>query len=107
MVSMRARGSCGGPMRIALRCCLPVGGSPMSNPPVPTFANGWQQATRYPDPAIVALDPAFEKYWLKLSCVERIATGFRWAEGPVWFGDGRYLLWSDVPGNGIYKWEEE
>ena len=41
---------------------------------VPTFATGWQQATRYPDPAIVALDPRFEKYWLKLSCVERIAT---------------------------------
>ncbi len=49
---------------------------------VPTFASGWQQATRYPDPAIVALDPRFEKYWLKLSCVERLATGCRWAEGP-------------------------
>ncbi|HEY7550257.1 MAG TPA: SMP-30/gluconolactonase/LRE family protein, partial [Hyphomicrobiaceae bacterium] len=78
----------------------------MSAPPVPTFSNGWQQATRYPDPAIVALDPGFEKYWLKLSCVERLYTGCRWAEGPVWFGDGRYLLWSDVPGNCMYKWEE-
>ena len=48
----------------------------------PTRA-GWQQATRYPDPAITALDPSFEKYWLKLSCVERLATGCRWAEGPV------------------------
>ena len=76
-------------------------------PPVPTFADGWQQATRYPDPAIVALDPAFEKYWLKLSCVERLATGCRWAEGPVWVGDGRYLLWSDIPNNRILKWEEE
>jgi len=76
-------------------------------PSVPTFANGWQQATRYPDPAIVALDPRFEKYWLKLSCVERLATGCRWAEGPVYFGDGRYLLWSDIPNNRILKWEEE
>jgi gluconolactonase len=76
-------------------------------PPVPTFASGWQQATRYPDPAIVALDPRFEKYWLKLSCVERLATGYRWAEGPVYFGDGRYLLWSDIPNNRILKWEEE
>ena len=74
---------------------------------IPTFANGWQQATRYPDPAIVALDPRFEKYWLKLSCVERLATGCRWAEGPVCFGDGRYLLWSDIPNNRILKWEEE
>jgi gluconolactonase len=76
-------------------------------PPVPPFANGWQQATRYPDPAIAALDPAFEKYWLKLSCVERLASGCRWAEGPVWFGDGRFLLWSDIPNNRILKWEEE
>ncbi len=78
-----------------------------TTPPVPTFANGWQQATRYPDPAIVALDPSFEKYWIKLSCVERLATGTRWGEGPVWFGDGRYLLWSDIPNNRILKWEEE
>ncbi|HEX5998413.1 MAG TPA: SMP-30/gluconolactonase/LRE family protein [Hyphomicrobiaceae bacterium] len=79
----------------------------MSTSPTPTFPNGWQPATRYPDPAIVALDPAFEKYWLKLSRVERLATGLRWAEGPVWIGDGRYLLWSDVPGNCMWKWEEE
>jgi gluconolactonase len=79
----------------------------MSTPPVPTFASGWQQSTRYPDPAIVALDPSFEKYWIKLSRVERLATGTRWGEGPVWFGDGRYLLWSDIPNNRILKWEEE
>jgi gluconolactonase len=78
-----------------------------TTPSVATFPNGWQQATRYPDPAIVALDARFEKYWLKLSCVERIATGCRWAEGPVYFGDGRYLLWSDIPNNRILKWEEE
>jgi gluconolactonase len=73
----------------------------------PALASGWQQATRYPDPAITALDPSFEKYWLKLSCVERIATGCRWAEGPVYFGDGRYLLWSDIPNDRVLKWEEE
>jgi gluconolactonase len=79
----------------------------MSQSTRPGFTDGWRQATRYPDPAIIALDPTFEKYWLKLSCVERLATGFRWAEGPVWIGDGRYLLWSDVPGNCIWRWDEE
>jgi gluconolactonase len=74
---------------------------------IPTYPNGWQPAARYPDAAIVALDGRFERYWLKLSCVERIATGCRWAEGPVYFGDGRYLLWSDIPNNRILKWEEE
>ena len=68
---------------------------------------GWQPATYYPDPAIHALDPRFEKYWLKLSAVERLTTGMRWAEGPVWFGDGRYLLCSDIPNQRIIKWEEE
>ena len=38
--------------------------------------------------------------------VEVIATGFIWSEGPVWVGgeDG-YLLFSDVPGNAIYRWD--
>jgi gluconolactonase len=30
----------------------------------------------------------------------------RWCEGPVWFGDGRYLLWSDIPNNRIMRWDE-
>ncbi|MGE5510880.1 MAG: SMP-30/gluconolactonase/LRE family protein [Bacteroidota bacterium] len=71
------------------------------------FPDGWRPATRYPDPAITALDPRFEKYWVKLAAIERLTTGCRWAEGPVWFGDGRYLLWSDIPNNRILKWEEE
>ena len=29
------------------------------------------------------------------------------AKGPVWFGDGRYLLWSDIPNNRIMRWDEE
>ncbi len=62
---------------------------------------------RYPDPAIQVVEPSFAKYRLPLSAVERLATGFRWAEGPVWFGDGRFLLWSDIPNNRIMKWEEE
>ena len=70
------------------------------------YRAGWQPATHYPDPAVHALDPRFEKYWLKLSAVERLTTGLRWAEGPVWFGDGRYLLWSDTPNNRIMRWDE-
>jgi gluconolactonase len=62
---------------------------------------------RYPDPAVEVLDPRFQKYRLANAAVERIATGSRWAEGPVWFGDGRYLLWSDIPSNRIMRWAEE
>ena len=39
---------------------------------------------RYPDPAIQILDPRFQKYHLYADAVERLATGMRWAEGPVW-----------------------
>jgi len=67
----------------------------------------WEPSPRYPDPAVRALDPAFEKYRLGLAKVERLGTGFRWAEGPVWFGDGRYLLFSDIPNDRLMKWEEQ
>src|SRR5215471_11788905 len=67
----------------------------------------FQQSSRYPDPAIEILDPSFAPYRIFSAVVECLATGLRWAEGPVWFGDGRYLLCSDIPNNRILKWEEE
>jgi gluconolactonase len=66
----------------------------------------WQAAERYPDPAIEVLDPRFLKYRLFNASIERLATGCRWSEGPVWFGDGRYLLWSDIPNDRILRWDE-
>src|SRR5437762_8924073 len=67
----------------------------------------WQPSQRYPDPLVRVLDQSFAKYRVNLAKVERIAEGMRWAEGPVWFGDGRYLLWSDIPNNRIMRWDEE
>ncbi len=61
----------------------------------------------YPDPSIEVLDPRFAKYWVFSAAVERLYTGTRWAEGPVWFGDGRYLLFSDIPNNRILRWLED
>src|SRR2546423_1782915 len=59
------------------------------------------------DPNIKILDPRFAKYTLPMAAIERIAGGCRFTEGPVWFGDGRYLLFSDIPNDRILKWEEE
>ena len=67
----------------------------------------WIPSPRYPDPAIVSVTPAFDQYKLPLAKIERIATGFTWCEGPVWFGDQRVLIWSDVPGNVQYRWDEQ
>jgi gluconolactonase len=58
----------------------------------------------YPDPAIEVVDPRFAKYVQGNAAVERLYTGTRWSEGPVWFGDGGYLLWSDIPNNRILRW---
>lgn len=67
----------------------------------------WQPAERYPDPAIEILDPSFERYRIFNAAVERLHTGCRWSEGPVWFGDARHLLWSDIPNDRILKWDEQ
>ncbi len=68
----------------------------------------WQPSPRYPDPGVVAVDESFNRCRLPLAKVERLASGgTRWAEGPVWFGDARCLLWSDVPGNCMWRWDEE
>ena len=67
----------------------------------------WTPSARYPDPAIEILDASFARYRVFSAAVERLATGCRWSEGPVWFGDGRCLLWSDIPNNRILRWDEE
>jgi gluconolactonase len=61
---------------------------------------------RYPDPAVQILDPSFARYRLFSASVEQLATGLRWAEGPVWFGDGRYLLLSDIPNDRMIRWDD-
>ena len=61
---------------------------------------------RCPEPLVEVLDERFLKLRLFSGTVEQIATGLRWAEGPVWFGDGRYLLVSDIPNNRIVRWDE-
>src|SRR5438552_16500832 len=72
------------------------------------MSDGWQPAQSYPDPAIITLDPRFEAIRPPMNAaVERLYTGCRWSEGPVWFGEFRSLLWSDIPNNRILKWEEE
>ena len=70
-------------------------------------SSDWQPSQRYPDPSIVAIDEAFNKYRLPLAKVERLWTGGRWGEGPVWLGDQRCLLWSDIPNNRMLRWDEE
>jgi hypothetical protein len=66
----------------------------------------WAPNPHYPDPTVKVLDPSFLKYRPTIVGVERLATGMTWSEGPVWFGDGRYLIWSDIPNNRLMRWDE-
>jgi gluconolactonase len=52
-------------------------------------------------------DPLFGTYVLGNAPVKRLATGFDWVEGPVWFGDQGCLLFSDIPNNRILRWTED
>ena len=61
----------------------------------------------YPDPNVVSLDSRFDRYAIGNTGVERLYTGCRWAEGPVWFGDLRCLIWSDIPNDRMLRWSEE
>lgn len=53
-----------------------------------------------------AIEPEFEACFIGHARVDRLWTGARWSEGPVWFAAGRYLLWSDIPNNRILRWDD-
>lgn len=61
---------------------------------------------RYPDPDVLVLDRRFEHIKLGHAGIERIATGFRFTEGPAYFGGGRYLVFTDVPNDALLRWDE-
>jgi gluconolactonase len=62
---------------------------------------------RYPDADIVVLDKRFEKYKIGNSAIERLGTGYRWAEGCAWNAQGQYLVWSDIPNDRQLRWLNE
>ena len=73
-----------------------------------TFDNEapWSPPARYPDPRLRDLHPSFARYRLMNGPVQKLAGGTRWGEGPVWFGDHRCLIWSDVPGDRMLRYDE-
>jgi gluconolactonase len=88
-------------------------GSPtQSTDPLPL---GPLPGARYPDSRLEAAKkggkpsfgpPGFPAFAGTMA-VERVATGMRWAEGPVYFPAGRYVLFSDIPNNRIMRYSED
>jgi gluconolactonase len=55
--------------------------------------------------SIERLDPRFDKLIPKDAQMEKIAEGYIWTEGAVWYKPGKCLLFSDIPNNVVVKWE--
>lgn len=55
---------------------------------------------------VVRPDPRFDKLLPPGVKIESIAGRHQWVEGPVWNRNEGYLLFSDIPANSIYKWQE-
>ena len=62
---------------------------------------------RYPEPDVIVLEPAFAKYKIGNTPIERLYTGMYWAEGPAWSGWGGYLVWSDIPKDVQHRWLQD
>ena len=75
------------------------------------YARDWTgtDPTRYPDPDVLVLDPAFGKYRLGNASIRRVYTSpdMLWAEGPAWNGVGKYLIWSDIPNDRQLRWIQD
>jgi gluconolactonase len=78
----------------------------ISNPPR-DFGPDAPPTTYFTDPDVLTVDPAFNGLVQANTSIKRLWTGALWAEGPAWNSQGRFLLWSDIPGNRQLRWVED
>lgn len=52
-------------------------------------------------------DPQFQSFFKPDATLERLSTGYIWAEGPVWLDDVGELRFSDIPNNRMMTWSQE
>jgi gluconolactonase len=92
-------------IRFALALCL-AASCASAGPGFSTRADA-QEKPAFPTlGTIERLDPRFDQVVPQDARVERIAEGFDWSEGPVWDRKAHVLLFSDVPANTVFKWQE-
>jgi gluconolactonase len=80
--------------------------SVVTNPPR-DFRPGAAPTTYFTDPDVLTIDPEFGGLVQANSGIQRLWTGALWSEGPAWSGQGRYLVWSDIPNNRQLRWSED
>ena len=57
--------------------------------------------------SVERLSAEIEQYIPQNAIIEILAEGFDWSEGPVWVEELGAVLFSDVPNNKIYQWDEK
>src|ERR1700726_2889628 len=92
----------------------PFGQTGAPTPSTDPLPLGPLPGSRYPDSHLeslkkpkVSFGPTDFPAFAGTMAVERVATGTRWAEGPVYFAAGRYVLFSDIPNNRIMRFSED
>jgi gluconolactonase len=111
---IKAIGAVAGAAAVApaiVRAQAPPGGpaappSTVTSPPR-DFSPSGAPTTYFSDPDILTVDPLFDQYVQPNSAITRLWTGALWSEGPAWSGQGRYLVWSDIPNNRQMRWLED
>ena len=80
--------------------------STVTTPPRDFGPNG-APTTYFTDPDVLSVDPMFNGLAQPNSAIQRLWTGALWSEGPAWSGQGRYLVFSDIPNNRQMRWVED
>jgi gluconolactonase len=80
--------------------------STITSPPR-DFGPGGAPTTYFTDPDVLTIEPAFNALRQPNAPIQRLWTGALWSEGPAWSGQGRYLVWSDIPNNRQMRWLED
>jgi gluconolactonase len=71
------------------------------------FGPGAPPNVYFTDPDVITIDPVFNGLRQVNAPIQRLWTGALWSEGPAWSGQGRYLVWSDIPNNRQLRWSED
>jgi gluconolactonase len=88
-------------------CSNPPAASPTTTPAATTSPTPVETLPApYAQGKIVRLDPRFDKLLATDARIEKLTEGHKWTEGPVWNKKDGYLLYSDIPNNAIFKWQE-
>src|SRR5437899_612387 len=111
-VLIKTAGIAAGGVALAPRIAGAQAAAPMAPPstittPPRDFGPNAPPNVYFTDPDVLTIDPLFDSLRQPNAPIQRLWTGALWSEGPAWSGQGRYLVWSDIPNNRQMRWLED